>query len=117
MQAENILLDEYGHIQLTDFGLARRMADSERIENLSVCGSPIYIAPEIIQKQKYSRKVDFYALGVLLYEMCVGQPPFYHKQSNEIKRMKLENEVKYPPGLNSMVKEIIENCISRVRLR
>ena len=90
------------------------MLDSERTENLSFCGSPIYIAPEILQKQNYSKKVDFYALGVLLYETITGQPPFYHKQSNEIKKMKVENEVTYPSNMNHKLKEIIEKCISKV---
>lgn len=114
LKAENILLDELGHICLTDFGLARRMVDSHRNENMSFCGSPIYIAPETLQKKEYSKKVDFYALGVLLFEMITGQPPFYHKKSTEIKRMKVENEVEYPSVMNPKVREIIEKCISKV---
>lgn len=114
LKAENILLDDHGHIKLTDFGLARRMENSGTDENLSFCGSPIYIAPETLMKKQYSRKVDFYALGVLLYEMVIGAPPFYHKQSAEIKRQKVENEVKYPSTLDPKLKLIIEKCISKV---
>lgn len=117
LKAENILLDDHGHIKLTDFGLARKMENSSRDENLSFCGSPIYIAPETLQKKHYSRKVDFYALGVLLYEMVVGLPPFYHKQSSEIKKMKVENEVKYPANMNPNLILIIDKCISKVELR
>lgn len=114
LKAENILLDEEGHVALTDFGLARKMADSARSENLSFCGSPIYIAPETLQKQQYSRKVDFYALGVLLFEMITGTPPFYHKKSSEIKRMKVENDLVFPSNMDNRVKEIITKCMSKV---
>lgn len=113
-QAENILLDEAGHILLADFGLARKMVNSGRDENLSFCGSPIYLAPETIQKKQYSRKVDFYALGVLLFEMVTGQPPFYHKKSVEIKRMKVESEVEYPSAMDPKIREIVEASISKV---
>lgn len=115
LKAENILLDEFGHIKLTDFGLARRMEDSGRNENLSFCGSPIYIAPETLLKQDYSRKVDFYALGVLLYEMVVGVPPFYNKSSAEIKRLKVEQEAVFPANLDKNLIFILEKCISKVK--
>lgn len=90
------------------------MESADRSEDLSFCGSPIYIAPETLQKQKYSKKVDFYALGVLLFEMITGNPPFYHKKSAEIKRMKVEKEVEYPPSMDDKIKEIIEKCLSKV---
>jgi len=71
---------------LTDFGLARRVELSSANQNgeqsggerelYSFCGSPIYIAPETLKKEAYDFKVDFYALGILFYEMLTGQPPF-----------------------------------------
>lgn len=116
LKAENILLDLHGHIKLADFGLARKVEDSERSENLSFCGSPIYIAPETLQKEPYSKKVDFYALGVLLYELVVGIPPFYHKKSSEIKRLKLERDIEFPLAMDPKVRMIIEKCTSKVSL-
>lgn len=114
LKAENILLDTSGHIKLADFGLARKVEDSERNENLSFCGSPIYIAPETLQKIPYSKKVDFYALGVLLYELIVGMPPFYHKKSAEIKKLKIEKDIEFPSSMDPSVRLIIEKCTSKV---
>lgn len=114
IKAENVLLDEKGHIKLTDFGLARKMDDSERNENLSFCGSPIYIAPETLLKEPYNRKVDFYALGVLLYEMTVGHPPFNDKSAAEIRKMKLRSEASYPSNLDQRIKKILEKCLAMV---
>lgn len=90
------------------------MHDSAIDENLSFCGSPIYIAPETLQRQKYNKKVDFYALGVLLFEMVTGKPPFYHKEPTEIKRMKVYDEVQFPKGMNYHVRRIIEKCMCKV---
>lgn len=116
LKAENILLDQHGHIKLADFGLARKVENSERNENLSFCGSPIYIAPETLQKEPYSKKVDFYALGVLLYELVVGIPPFYHKKSSEIKKLKMEKEIDYPSKMDPNLRMIIEKCTNKVVL-
>lgn len=116
LKAENILLDLKGHLKLADFGLARKVEDSERNENLSFCGSPIYIAPETLQKIPYSKKVDFYALGVLLYELIVGIPPFYHKKSSEIKKLKIEKEIEYPPSIDPNIRMIIDKCTSKVAI-
>lgn len=113
IKAENILVDAKGHLKLTDFGLAQKLETRDALVE-SFCGSPIYIAPETISKEKYSVKVDFYALGVLLYEMIVGSPPFMNRDSNILKAMKLEGKVKYPNSMNPIIKDMIEKCMNRV---
>lgn len=68
MKPENILLSEEGHIKLVDFGLSKR--DTKKCNTF--CGTPEYIAPEIIMEMAYDKSVDFWALGVMLYEMVAG---------------------------------------------
>lgn len=75
LSPENVLIDEKCYIQLTHFRLAKRLQPRERTN--SFCGTPDYLAPEIINESSYSFAVDWWALGVLLYEMAVGFPPFY----------------------------------------
>ncbi len=74
IKPENLLLDKEGHIRLVDFGLAKFL-ESDKTHTL--CGTPEYLAPETIQGQGHGRGVDWWALGVLIYEMAFGYPPFY----------------------------------------
>lgn len=78
LKPDNIVLDSQGHCRLTDFGLSKEGIYNNTTE--SFCGSVAYLAPEILSKQGHSRTVDWYLLGVLLYELIVGQPPYYNPQ-------------------------------------
>lgn len=113
IKAENILIDHKGHLKLTDFGLAQQL-ESKDNQVYSFCGSPIYIAPETLEKVPYDIRVDFYALGVLLYEMIVGAPPFINRDAEVLKKLKLVGTVTYPASMNLIVRDLIEKCIARV---
>jgi serine/threonine protein kinase len=76
LKPENILVDSDGHIKLTDFGLSKLMNFEKEELTYSFCGTPQYLAPEILSKQGYSKEVDWWALGVFMYECVVGAPPF-----------------------------------------
>eukprot|EP00667_Euglena_gracilis_P022272 EG_transcript_24700 len=73
LKPENILLDSDGHVVLTDFGLAKILSDGS---TNTFCGTPEYIAPEVLQSRSYGKAVDWWAFGTLLFEMLVGLPPF-----------------------------------------
>jgi protein kinase A len=73
LKPENILLGSDGHIKITDFGFAKLVPDI----TWTLCGTPDYLAPEIVQSKGYNKSVDWYALGVLIFEMLAGYPPFY----------------------------------------
>ncbi|RKO87241.1 kinase-like domain-containing protein, partial [Blyttiomyces helicus] len=68
LKPENLLIDHKGHIKITDFGFAKQVADV----TWTLCGTPDYLAPEIIQSKGYGRAVDWWALGVLIYEVGCG---------------------------------------------
>ena len=75
LKPENLLLDSQGHIRITDFGLSKEQVEEDTVQSL--CGTPEYIAPEILRKQPYGKVVDWWSLGTLIYEMITGLPPFY----------------------------------------
>lgn len=76
LKPENILMDEDGYICLTDFGLAKIINEENKMA-YSFCGTPEYLAPEILNETGHAFPVDWWALGILTYEMIVGFPPFY----------------------------------------
>lgn len=74
----------------------------------SFCGSPIYIAPETLARKPYDHKVDYYAMGILLYEMLIGYPPFNFKKADLIKQAKLTHEIKYPQDMDPRLRNLLE---------
>lgn len=80
LKPENILMDEEGHLCLTDFGMAKQMKEGEL--TYSFVGTPEYLAPETIKGEGHAKPVDWWALGILAYEMINGLPPFYNREQN-----------------------------------
>jgi serine/threonine protein kinase len=84
LKPENIMLDGTGHIKLIDFGLSKVNVDSDNYSSGSFLGSHAYLAPEILANKSYGMSVDWYNLGVLLYEFLVGQPPYFKNDLEEL---------------------------------
>jgi serine/threonine protein kinase len=95
LKPENILVDYVGHIALCDFGLCKLdMKDEDKTNTF--CGTPEYLAPELLHGQGYTKAVDWWTLGVLLYEMLTGLPPFYDENTNEMYRKILAEPLHFP---------------------
>lgn len=98
LKPENILLDYTGHIALCDFGLCKLdMKDQDKTNTF--CGTPEYLAPELLHGNGYTKTVDWWTLGVLLYEMVTGLPPFYNENTNEMYRRILSDPLVFPDAL------------------
>ncbi|CAB4044488.1 kinase C alpha type-like [Paramuricea clavata] len=105
------MLDSDGHIKIADFGMCKEnMFHPQKTQTF--CGTPDYIAPEIVAYQAYSFAVDWWALGVLIFEMLVGQPPFDGDDEEELFNSILEHSVSCPKSLSKEGTSIIKGvCV------
>lgn len=112
LKPENILLDYTGHIALCDFGLCKlNMGDQEKTNTF--CGTPEYLAPELLLGHGYTRAVDWWTLGVLLYEMLSGLPPFYSEDVNEMYRKILQDPLRFGDEISPDARSLLTLLLNR----
>ncbi|KFV94499.1 Protein kinase C theta type, partial [Eurypyga helias] len=103
---DNVLLDTEGHIKIADFGMCKENMFGDA-KTSTFCGTPDYIAPEILLGQKYNTSVDWWSFGVLLYEMLIGQSPFHGQDEEELfQSIRMDNPF-YPRWLDKDAKDIL----------
>ncbi|KAG1688592.1 Protein kinase C, brain isozyme [Nymphon striatum] len=113
LKLDNVMLDQDGHIKIADFGMCKEGMFGEVNRTKTFCGTPDYIAPEIILYHPYNRSVDWWAFGVLLYEMLVGQPPFDGEDEEELFSAITDNNVSYPKALSKEAKECCKGFLAK----
>ncbi|KAF9998079.1 AGC protein kinase Gad8 [Modicella reniformis] len=112
LKPENILLDYTGHIALCDFGLCKLgMTESETTNTF--CGTPEYLAPELLLGKGYTKTVDWWTLGVLLFEMLTGLPPFYDENIHEMYRKILQDELRFPEEISPTARSLLSALLTR----
>lgn len=109
LKPENLLLDRHGHLKITDFGFAKRVPD----KTWTLCGTPDYLAPEVVSNKGYNKSVDWWSLGILIYEMLCGYTPFWDSGSPmRIYENILKGKVKYPAYVNADAQNLLERLIT-----
>ena len=112
LKPANLLLTEKNEIKIADFGLAA-VVPTYRSKRKTFCGTPFYIAPEIIQKNGHSLEVDYWSLGVTIYNMIFGQCPFYSDNADEIYLQVLNKKLEFPTGISRDARELIRGLLDK----
>ncbi|KAI0068802.1 serine/threonine protein kinase [Artomyces pyxidatus] len=114
LKPENILLDATGHVALCDFGLSKPDLRSDELTN-TFCGTTEYLAPEVLlDEHGYSKLVDFWSLGVLLFEMCCGWSPFYAEDTQQMYKNICFGKIRFPRGvINEDGKQFVKGLLNR----
>ena len=127
LKPENLLLDRHGHLKITDFGFAKEVPDI----TWTLCGTPDYLAPEVVSSKGYNKSVDWYvpmlsphcldptdpprrwSLGILVFEMLAGFTPFWDSGSPlKIYENILKGRVKYPPYIHPDAQDLLAKLIT-----
>ncbi|KAF7728052.1 camp-dependent protein kinase catalytic subunit [Apophysomyces ossiformis] len=108
LKPENLLLDAHGHIKITDFGFAKHVPDV----TWTLCGTPDYLAPEVIQSKGYGKAVDWWSLGVLIFEMLAGYPPFYDEDHLRLYEKILAGKIRWPSYFDPHAKDLLKRLLT-----
>jgi len=108
LKPENLLLDKEGNCKVTDFGFAKKV----EYRTWTLCGTPEYLAPEIILSKGHGKAVDWWACGILIYEMLAGYPPFYDEDPLGIYQKILEGKIKFPWHFDRHSKDLCKKLLT-----
>ena len=109
LKPENILMDSKGHIKLSDFGLSKILSDNDE-KAFTMCGTPQYLAPEIMKEEGYDKNVYWWSLGCFFYEMITGFLPFYIPK-DYLNEKVYEQKVIFPSGINPLAIKFIKELL------
>ena len=112
LKPQNVLIGANGRVQLCDFGFARAMS-SNTMMLTSIKGTPLYMAPELVKEQPYNHTVDLWSLGVILYELYVGQPPFYTNSILKLVQRIVNDSVQYPDTMSDSFRAFLSGLLSK----
>ncbi|EYU42504.1 hypothetical protein ABFS82_09G028800 [Erythranthe guttata] len=115
LKPENILMDADGHVMLTDFGLAKEIDESSRSNSL--CGTTEYMAPEILLSKGHNKNADWWSVGILLYEMLSGKPPYTNANRKKLQEKIINENFKLPPRLTNEAHSLLKGLLQKDPLK
>ena len=112
MKPQNVLISANGVVKLCDFGFARAMSTNTLVLT-SIKGTPLYMSPELVKEQPYGNAADQWSLGVILYELFVGQPPFFTNNQMSLIKLIIKDPVKYPDNMSEKFKDFLKGLLNK----
>ncbi|KAA0711595.1 RAC-alpha serine/threonine-protein kinase [Triplophysa tibetana] len=112
LKLENLMLDKDGHIKITDFGLCKE-GITDKATMKTFCGTPEYLAPEVLEDNDYGRAVDWWGLGVVMYEMMCGRLPFYNQDHERLFELILMEDIRFPRTLAPEAKSLLSGLLKK----
>jgi serine/threonine protein kinase len=114
---KNLLLDKQGYLKITDFGFAKKVDARTGYRTFTLCGTPEYIAPEVLLNKGHGKGVDWWTLGILIYEMITGEPPFLPDDSGAddsmvIYRKILSSKPTFPKRFDRNAKSLVKKFLT-----
>merc|ERR1712113_671150 len=107
LKPENLVIDLNGYLKIADFGFAKVVTD----KTFTLCGTPDYLAPEIVTGQGHGKGVDWWTLGVLIYEMLSSFPPFFDDEPMMTYRKIIKGKVKFPRFFSQEAKDLVSKLL------
>ena len=111
LKPENVLLDADGHIKLTDFGVSKEGVIFNNEKTYTFCGTPEYLAPEIIKGDGHGKEVDWWSLGIMIYEMLNGRVPFVSRNRQEVLKSILQKRIEMKPFFSPEARSLLRKLL------
>lgn len=112
MKPQNVLLGAGSRVMLCDFGFARAMSQHTTVLT-SIKGTPLYMSPELVQELPYDHRADLWSLGIILFELFVGQPPFYTNNIYSLISLIVQQDVAYPADMSPQFKSFLSGLLTK----
>jgi len=113
LKPENLLLSADGHIIMTDFGISKEGLGAKDERTSTFCGTPEYLAPEVLKQEKYTKAVDWWSLGTLMFEMLSGLPPFYSEEVQNMYYNIINTQLVMPKGTNEVTQSLLQGFLTK----
>lgn len=113
LKPENILLSKEGNVVITDFGLAKEGLHGDNARTETRAGTPEYLAPEVIKGNKYTKAVDWWSVGILIFEMLTGAPPFVSDQIQQLFEKIIKSQIVFPKTVSAEAADLITKLLQK----